>query len=361
MNQTELVYEKTNGLAPYAYAMAEDGLYFCDQYLPGLFRYDFESEESECVAIFDRKCMKSNFVKIFVFKDELWLLPILKEKLVCFNKTTYEVFYYDIPKEIEEEKAPFLNIFSWKEKAYIVPRGNNRFLIELDLLTHNMRKLLLLERNKNKRQLLFNGAVQIQDKIYLQESTKELLILYDISNEEIKFIHTNGYQLENVWPEKIKDKIYFFPIVLKGNEKMLIYDCRARCFNEEEYPIKNFPQEEVCITLVYENHIWILANKQKRIYRMNHKLEIEREIFILNFNGNEKEIYVSGQVFPDCFFWNGYQGNPLIQVKGEKIKMLDVCKDKTLLEVYIEIVKRDDGAGGRDRELNDGKLIYDVL
>ena len=41
--------------------------------------------------------------------------------------------------------------------------------------------------------------------------------------------------------------------------------------------------------------------------------------------------------------------------------MLDVCKDKTLLEVYIEIVKRDDGAGGRDRELNDGKLIYDVL
>ena len=50
MKRSELVYEKTNGLAPFSYTVVDKWLYFCDQYIPGLFRYHFEKELCECVA-----------------------------------------------------------------------------------------------------------------------------------------------------------------------------------------------------------------------------------------------------------------------------------------------------------------------
>ena len=61
--------------------------------------------------------------------------------------------YYDIPEKIEEETIPFGDMFFWKEKAYLVPRGNNRYLIKLDLLTHDMQEIQLLGK------AFFNGAV----------------------------------------------------------------------------------------------------------------------------------------------------------------------------------------------------------
>ena len=94
---------------------------------------------------------------------------------------------------------------------------------------------------------------------------------------------------------------------------------------------------------------------------MNHKLEIVSEISILNFNEEEKEIYVSGVAFADRFFWNGFVKTPLIQVRDNIVEILDVGKNQNLLEMYIEMISKDNVYGEKFDELNIGKAIYDNI
>lgn len=70
-------------------------------------------------------------------------------------------------------------------------------------------------------------------------------------------------------------------------------------------------------------------------------MKIEEEITISNFNEDEKILYISGMLFNNQFFWHGHTGTPLIWVKDDDVRILDVGKGKRLLEVYLEtLIKR---------------------
>ncbi len=358
MERLELFYEKTNGLAPFSYTVAGQWLYFCDQHVPGLFRYHFENRVCECVAKINKNYIKSHFYKFYTNRNILWMLPFLKEKIVSFDLITQEMAYYDIPPKIEEEIIPFIDMFFWKEKAYLAPRGNNRFLIQLDLLTHEMQEIELQETEKSKDEYFFNGAVQFQQRIYMIESSKGQIVLFDVDDNKKEILSLGGHKAEGVLARSVGEKIYFFPIMIHGDESVLIYDINTGCFVEKEYPIKNLPEGDVCIHVVFGSEIWVLANKQKKIYKINDNLDIKSEISIRNFNEKMEEVYVSGMEFSERFFWNGHKGNPLIQVKDGNVEILDVSKNRTLLEIYIEMINESDGNKEKFDEFHIGKTIY---
>lgn len=354
----ELIYEKTKGLTPFAYAVADEWLYFCDMHIPELFRYHFKTGKYECIARFNKNSL--SFHKMLFYGDELWLLPFLSGEIICFNINTRDIAYYNVPKRIEEKIIPFINMSFFEKKAYLFPHGNNRFLLRIDLCTYQVEEVQLLESPREA--VFFTGAIRIHDKIYMIESAGNRIILFDIRNKKAKIILKTNHTLENLQPEKIGDNIYFFPITIDGNEKIITYDTEENCFVEKEYPIKNLPHGEVCITVTFNEEIWILANKQKKIFRINTDLEIKSEIEILNFNEDKKEVYVSGAVFENCFFWNGFEGGtPLIQVKDGTAQILDVTENQSVLEVFIEMIKERGIYEEKYNELNIGKKIYENM
>lgn len=354
----KVVYKKTAGLAPFAYTIVDKWLYFCDQIIPGLFRYHLDKKVCECAAKFDRGDIKSHFYKIFSYGDELWMLPFWNEKIACFNMRTQQISYYDMCCKIKEKTIPFSNMFFWKEKAYITPHGNNRFLIVIDLAAHHMQAVELLQESA----FFFNGAVQFQNQIYMVESAKGTVFSFDADSNETSSIPVAGCLPDYLFPEKSGDKIYFFPTVItREKEPLLLYDIRSGRFTEDTYPIRDLAIGEVCITAVFGREIWILANKKKKIYQVNCDLELESEISIRNFNEDGKTQYAAGTVFEDRFFWHGHRGDPLIQVKDGEVQFLDVGKDKTLLEVYIETVGKQSEDKKGIRGTGVGKLIYEDL
>ena len=248
MNQTELIYEKTNGLTPFSYVLVGEWLYFCDQCTPGLFRYHFETEKCECVVRFDTHYVKMNFFKMIAYEDEIWLLPFFDGKIVCVIMDTWKTIYYDIPAEIEEKTIPFFDIFFENGQAYITPHGNNRFLIKLDLVTHNIEKVQLFERKIMREKFFFNGAIQFQNYIYMMESSENVFVLFNTYNDQFEIIDFDGYYLDNFLSRRIEHEIYFFPITIKGNDNILVYDINTRSISRKEYPIKNLLQGEICIT-----------------------------------------------------------------------------------------------------------------
>ena len=330
MVQTELVYRQTHGLTPFSYTVVNNvWLYFFDEHMPALFRYNMETEICECIAVFDKNCMKSNFYKMFAWGDDLWILPLFKDKIVCFNVQTQDVTYYEISERIEEENMPFVDMYFFEKKGYIIPHGKNRYLLEIDLTSH---KIELLEADKKIKQVFFEGAVEINNKIYLEDSLNNTFVVYD--NNFTRVINVKGYPLRNKFPKRVENKIYLFPIHISGDEEVLIYDIDTNEFTKKDYPIKELPHGEVCITETLGKEIWILANKKKRIYRLDSSLEIISDISIVNFNKNEKIVYISGRTFANCSFWNGNAGTPLIQIKDGTVQLLDIKKD--ILEIYIE-------------------------
>ncbi len=339
MKQKELIYKKTQGLSPFAYAVVGEWLYFCDQCIKALFRYHFNKEKCEFVVKFEDKSVNQNFYKICAYEEELWMLPFSDGKIVCFNRRNEKLSYYDIPEVIKEKRIPFIDIFFWREKAYIVPHGNNRYLIVIDLETRNMSEIKLMREKQEKCLVAFLGAVQINNHIFLAESTENILIKFDVDNNDINIMNIKGYELEGAYPKFFENEIWFVPVNSKKN--ILLFNEKFNCFKEKEYPIKGLAENEVCLFMICENTMWFLANKNKKIYRLNRNMKIEEEITISNFNEDEKILYISGMLFNNQFFWHGHTGTPLIWVKDDDVRILDVGKGKRLLEVYLEtLIKR---------------------
>lgn len=336
MNQTELVYKKTKGLSPFAYTVVGEWLYFCDEHIKALFRYHLEKEVCEYVVKFDGRYVNQNFYKMCAYGEELWLLPFSDGKIICFNMKKEESAYYDIPETVKEKRIPFTDMFFRKGKAYIVPRGDNRFLIEVDLETHGMREIELVKEKQGADFVSFLGAVQIQNQIYLAESTENILIMFDSDNDNLKIIDIEGYELEGLSPKAIEDEIWFVPV--NSGKDILIYNVNSNSFMEKEYPIKGLPENEVCLFMVYNEEIWFLANQNKKIYKVNRDMYIEAEIIISDFNENDTVIYISGMLCANQFFWHGHSGTPLIRVKDGVVQILDVGEDKRLLEIYLETI-----------------------
>lgn len=340
MDQTELIYKKTKGLSPFAYTVVGEWLYFCDEHIKALFRYHFEKEICECVVKFDERYVNQNFYKICAYGEELWLLPFLDGKIICFNMRKEELVYYDVPEIIKEKRIPFTDMFFWERKGYIAPRGNNRFLIEVDLETHSMREIELLETNQKDGYVSFLGAVQIQNIIYFTESTENILIEFNIDTNDLMIIDVESHKLEGLSPKLFEDEIWFVPV--NPGKNILLFNTNYKKFTEKEYPIKELPENEVCLFMVYNKKIWFLANKNKKIYKVNHNMNIETEITISNFNENGATIYISGMLFDNQFFWHGHSGTPLIRVEEGIVELLDVGKDKSLLEIYLETISKHD-------------------
>ena len=358
MEQTELIYKRTFGLVPFAYTIVEKWLYFCDQQTPGLFRYHLETEESECIAKFNINYVNWNFFKIVAHKDDLWMLPFFDGKIVCFNRKTQAIFYYDISPEVQEKTIPFIDVIFSEEAALFIPHGSNRFLIKVDLLTHDVQKIELLKGSDKEKQIFFTGAIRVENKIYLTEHSKRILVVFHMFSKQIETIHIDSYSLENIFLTEIENKLYFFPVIVSEGQKVLIYDINNDYFIEKEYPIKRLPQKETCIPVLFNRKIWILANKQRKIYRINENLEIESEISILNFNKENIEIYVSGLAFDDRFFWNGFNEAPLIEGKDDTVRILDVNKQKNILEIYMDMIETGGIHEGKQNRLGIGEEIY---
>lgn len=359
MEQKELIYKSTEGISPFAYTVVGEWLYFCDQDIKALFRYHFESEICERVIKFNSRYVNRNFYKIFAYGDELWLLPFSDGKIVCFNMKTEEIIYLDVPEKIEEKAIPFIDMFFWRKKAYIAPHGNNRFLVEVDLEAHHIQEVEILKGNQKDDIVFFQGAVQFRDRIYLAESGRNKLVVFDIGDNRVKIIDVESYRLEGLSPKKIENEIWLFP--MNDSRNLLIYNVDTDSFREKEYPVKNLPKEEVCLHMPYNKAIWILANKQKKIYRINSNLKIESEVSISDFNKDEGIVYVSGAAVGYQFFWHGHSGTPLIHVKNNTIQMLDVSKNIKIENVYLEMLEKRKVYRNISDRSNIGKRIYNVV
>lgn len=356
MEQKELTYKSTEGISPFAYTVAGEWLYFCDQDIKALFRYHFESEICERVIKFNSRYVNRNFYKIFAYGDELWLLPFSDGKIVCFNMKTEEIIYLDVPEKIEEKAIPFIDMFFWKKKAYIAPHGNNRFLVEVDLEAHRIQEVEILKGNQKDDIVFFQGAVQIENQIYLAESKKNVLLVFDTEVSSVRMIDAADYQLEERSPKVLGNEIWFFPI--NSSKNILIYNMNANCFKEKDYPVKNLSLGEVCLTIPHNEKIWIFANKKKKIYRINNNMDIESEISIADFNKDEGIVYVSGTAVGNCVFFHGHSGTPLLCVKEDDAQILDVGKKKNILEVYLEQLNEINKYDSRTDGLSKGRQIY---
>lgn len=357
MNQTELIYKKTKGLSPFAYTVVGEWLYFCDEHIKALFRYHLKKEVCEYVVKFDGRYVNQNFYKMCAYREELWMLPFSDGKIICFNIRREELSYYSIPEKIKEKRIPFADMFFGEEKGYIVPRGNNRFLIKVDLKTYHMREIELLKAKREDGLASFLGAVQIHNSIYLAESIENILIKFDTDTDDLEVIDIENCKLEGLSPKAFEDEIWFVPV--NSEKNIVTYDVNSNDFSEKEYPVKGLPENEVCLFMIYNKEIWILANKKKKIYRVNRDMCIESEITISNFNEKNEAVYIFGVVLDDRFFWHGHSGTPLIYVKNKDVGILDVGKGQTLLSSYLEVVnkgtdKRDVKASG----LSVGRQIY---
>lgn len=357
MKQTELYYKETNGLAPFAYIVISQWMYFCDQCTPALFRYHFKTKICECVAVFNEKYVNTNFYKILAYENELWLLPFLDGKIICFDMVTYKVSYYDIPEEVEEKTIPFFDMVFNNDSGYITPYGNNRYLIKMDLATHKIQPIELVKIKQASEQSFFRGTIFFQNKIYLVDTDNGFIIVYDINCK--KAIEKSFQPFPHTYPKRINDKIYFFPVTMGKYKNILVYHISKEEFYEKEFPIKSIIEDDVGITEIFNEKIWILVNKQKKIYRLNQDLKIELEISITNFNEEEKTIYVSSTAFENMFFWHGHTGTPLIQVDDESIKVLDVCENTNELEIYIKMISRYSKLKEKNSKFEIGKLIYE--
>ena len=221
-----------------------------------------------------------------------------------------------------------------------------------------MKTVKIIKTTQKEEPFFFTEALRFQDKIYLTESSQNLFMLFNVKNKEAAILN-DRYPLDNFWPKRIGRKIYFFPIIIKENKDLLIYDIDTNHFVVKENPLKELLMGDVCITVASDEEIWILANKQKKLYGINPNLEIKSEISILNFNEDEKDVYVSGAAFSDALFFNGFEnGTPLIQVKDGVAKMLEVGKAQTLLQVYIDMISKGDVHERKFNEINVGKSIY---
>lgn len=338
MNQTELIYKKTKGLSPFAYTVVGEWLYFCDEHIKALFRYHLKKEVCEYVVKFDGRYVNQNFYKMYAYREELWMLPFSDGKIICFNIRRKELSYYSIPEKIKEKRIPFADMFFGEEKGYIVPRGNNRFLIEVDLKTYHMREIELLKAKREDGLASFLGAVQIHNSIYLAESIENILIKFNTDTDDLEVIDIENCKLEGLSPKAFEDEIWFVPV--NSEKNIVTYDVNSNDFSEKEYPVKGLPENEVCLFMIYDKEIWFLANKNKKIYIVNRNMNTEAEITIPDFNESETVVYVSGMLFDNQFFWHGHSGTPLIWVRSGVVQMLDVGKDKRLLEVYLETTSK---------------------
>lgn len=333
MRFLELTHGKQKGVAPFAYDMMGECLYFCDLNLPGLFRYHFEKKLCECVVCFDSRHINRNFFKILIYKDEVWMLPFLDGDLVCFNMRTARISYYSISKNVEEKRIPFIGMAFSGNEAFILPNGNNRFLFRVNLVTHKMEEIEVLKIVNKDEQVSFTDAVQVDNKIYLFEGNRNTIFLFDINNNELEVIDVNGYLLKERTVGVIGNKIYLFPWDIK--EKLLIYDITKNNFSEKEYPIKSLSQGEECVVIVHDKKIWILANKNRKIFQLNQDLEIESIVSDLNINIKEKK-YISGRATEDRIFFHGHDGVPLMQIKDGEVQTIDI--NKNIIDLFIDML-----------------------
>lgn len=356
MEFSELIYEKTNGISPFAYEIVDEWLYFCDLKLPGLFRYHFEKRICECVTQFNTKYVNTNFFKIIGYEDELWMLPFLDGKIVCFNIQTQEIFYYNVPESIEEKRIPFIDIIFNAGKALIFPHGNNRYVIKVDLTTRQMEEIELI-KNKNGM-VLFSGAIRVGSKVYLAESSRNILIVFNLNTDEMNIIDASRYDLNNRTIKVIENRIYFFPWNVKEN--VILFDFDKEFFTERMYPIESLPQGEECAIIVNDKKIWILANKKRKIYCLSSNFKIESTVSILNFNENKKNMYISGWEVSGRAFWHGHNMAPLIQVKDGIVQIIDVSEGKNILELYIEMINKICDVCCNDfYRLSIGKIVFE--
>jgi len=148
---------------------------------------------------------------------------------------------------------------------------------------------------------------------------------------------------------------------MNDSSNLLFYDVNNDSFREKEYPVKNLPKEEVCLNIPYNKAIWILANKKKKIYKINSNLEMESEISITDFNKDEGIVYVSGAAVGNQFFWHGHNGVPLICVKNNTVQILDVGRDKKIEDIYLEILEKRKVYRNMSDGPNIGKQIYNNI
>lgn len=340
MDQAEIVYKETKGFSPFAYTMVNKWLYFCDQNMPYLFRYHLEKKICECVAGFNDYHLGMQFFKMVFYGEELWLLPFRDNKIIRFNINKKNFLNYDVLKENIKLDIPFYDVIFYKEKAFIIPFSANPFLVKVDLVTYEMIKIELVGLNHKSENINFLGAVRFREKIYMLESINNLLVSYNIESGEIEVINSIEYNLKDTFPIKgIGNNIYFFPLDI--NRSVIIYNIDYSSFYEKEFPIKNFPSKEIYLVSVLDDNIWIFANKKAKIYLLDQEMEIKKEISVLNFNANDKTMYVSGMEFTDRFFWHGHARSPLIQVMNNHIEILDIYKNKKILEIYLQIINED--------------------
>ena len=359
MNQTELIYKQTRGFSPFAYTMINEWLYFCDQHVPCLFRYNLEKKTCECVAEFCFQCMNKNIFKILAYKDELWFLPFRGNNIVRFDLNKKFFLKDNILKKIRGEYIPFCDIYFEKENAFIIPFGDNPFLIKVDLTTYKRSEIDLVGDEYKSNNINFSGAVRLQNKIYILECGRNFLIIYDVESGGVKTVNPKDYNLRDTFPVKAKENsIYFFPSNV--NENVVIYDTENYNFSEKKFPINNFSSGEIYLVSAINEEVWIFANKKARIYLLNQDFKIRKEIAVLNFNVTDKTIYVSGMEFEDRFFWHGHAGSPLIQVKNSNVEIVEVYEDKNIIEIYFEVLHKCKN-GAVVKKMGIGKQIHKKL
>lgn len=355
------------GLSPYSYVIAGEWLYFCNQYMPALFRYHIEKHNCEYVTGFDRNFVNTNFVNInfirmYAYKNEIWMLPFLDGKIVCYNTDTEQAAYYDIPNEVEEKQNPFIAMFFWKQRAYVTPYRRNRYILIVDLQTHDITKMELINKGCQEEKLDFGYALQYGDKIYLTENSKNRLLSFCLEDHKVSMIAAGNYLIEGAVLKLSDNKIWFFPVIFDQERELVIYDILERRFSGREYPIKKLSQGEICVTAVSGQKFWILANKKRKIYRIGKNLEIEAEIRIVNCDPDHAMIYCSVSEFADRFYWGGYlEDTPLIEVKDGKVRLVNFWEKKNVLEVYFDMLKKSDVCMDKREESNIGKRIYDNM
>lgn len=117
----------------YACVEYNDYLYFSANNQNGLYKMKIDSDEIECVSVFEKELGFSYLHRdAHLFDNKMWLIPERGKNIVCVNLDSLEMKYYDyggILRDDNEFPIIFIKSVRYNNKLYLIPRDIDRLLI----------------------------------------------------------------------------------------------------------------------------------------------------------------------------------------------------------------------------------------
>lgn len=264
-------------------AKYKNKIYFSSLYVNGLFEYDCSTRVCKYLMKFDEKYLSSMLHrKAAIFEDQIWFMPWEASKIVRYDITNNQLFYYDVG--CKEGALLYFDYARYDNMLYFIPYEDNISIAVIDE-KHNTVNLI----DGISEETHIAGAGYYNNKLLLASQTGNLLIKNlknnilekvintGINTKEFSFLTVIDAQKTMVLCPFTADKIV---IIDKANETVV----NSVCFNDGRYSYGKNNIDTVTMYPTEFNRFIMVIDKNLKIEYKRLELDLKEDFYLEMMN-----------------------------------------------------------------------------